>query len=186
MRSRIGSAQRTALALLLGGLLAGCAQTPPRYASTPAAPAPSTRVYFYPLRGQSPTQQDRDKYECYLWAKQETGFDPADPRVPSIRRVEVVPSPPPGSDAVAGAVAGAVIGAIAGSPRHAGEGVAVGATVGAIAGAASDNARAAEAEAAQARYDRRNRAAYAYREEQASAYRRAMSACLEGRGYSVR
>jgi hypothetical protein len=37
---------------------------------------PETNVYFYPVRGQSPEKQDRDKYECNTWAVQQSGFDP--------------------------------------------------------------------------------------------------------------
>ena len=33
-------------------------------------------VFIYPNKGQSQKQQDKDKYECYGWAKQQTGFDP--------------------------------------------------------------------------------------------------------------
>ena len=40
-------------------------------------PPPETNVYFYPVRGQSPEQQDRDKYECNTWAVQQSGFDPS-------------------------------------------------------------------------------------------------------------
>ena len=30
----------------------------------------------YPGKGQSNEQMEKDKYECYNWAKQQTGFDP--------------------------------------------------------------------------------------------------------------
>jgi len=33
-------------------------------------------VFIYPDKGQTKKQQDKDKYECYDWAKQQTGFDP--------------------------------------------------------------------------------------------------------------
>lgn len=36
-----------------------------------------TTVYAYPTHGQSAEQADRDRYECYQWAVQQTGFDPS-------------------------------------------------------------------------------------------------------------
>src|SRR5262249_60414376 len=44
--------------------------------------------YYYPMRGQSPQQEESDKGQCYGWAVQQTGFDPANPRV-------AMPAPPP-------------------------------------------------------------------------------------------
>ena len=42
-------------------------------------PAAAQDVFFYPTRGQGPDQQSRDRGECYGWAMQQTGFDPAAP-----------------------------------------------------------------------------------------------------------
>ena len=44
--------------------------------------------YYYPMRGQSPQQEESDKGQCYGWAVKQTGFDPANPRV-------VTPASPP-------------------------------------------------------------------------------------------
>jgi hypothetical protein len=41
-----------------------------------------SQVYTYPSRGQSPQQQQTDRGQCYTWAVQQSGFDPANPRVP--------------------------------------------------------------------------------------------------------
>ena len=38
--------------------------------------ASSQEVFIYPQKGQSAEQQDKDKYECYGWAKDNSGFDP--------------------------------------------------------------------------------------------------------------
>lgn len=47
----------------------------------PAAPAPgpggAAMIDPYPLSGQSPEQQQQDRYQCYRWAVSQTGFDPA-------------------------------------------------------------------------------------------------------------
>ncbi|MDO8943119.1 MAG: glycine zipper 2TM domain-containing protein, partial [Desulfobacterales bacterium] len=82
--------------------------------------------------------------------------------------------------------AGAVLGALIGGPHHAVEGALIGASGGAIAGAASDSARMEAARQQEEAYATRDRSRDARLNEKASVFRRAMSACLEGRGYSVR
>jgi hypothetical protein len=57
---------------------------------------------------------------------------------------------------------------------------------GAILGASSDAARQQEAASAQAYADQQSVQRNSTVEQKASNYRRAMTACLEGRGYSVR
>jgi hypothetical protein len=80
-------------------------------------------------------------------------------------------------------VVGAMVGAVAAGPGNAGEGAVVGAIAGGALGAAAANADAEQARAVNAR--RGSRALVRY-EQEAGEYRRAMSACLEGRGYSVK
>ena len=36
-------------------------------------------VIVYPAKGQSAEQTEKDKFECYQWAKGQTGFDPMAP-----------------------------------------------------------------------------------------------------------
>jgi hypothetical protein len=148
--------------------------------------APLTQVYFYPKAGQTTEQQSRDHYDCYNWAIKQTGFDPGQSAIPSDQRVRVVPMPPPGHDTATLAVAGAVLGALIGGPRHALGGALIGAYGGAIAGAASDSARQESALQMEEAYAARDRARDAQLDEKALGFRRAMSACLEGCGYSVR
>lgn len=185
------------LAILAVVLTLGACATPEReravYREGPAAyperTLPPTRVYFYPTAGQGAAQQDRDRYECHLWAVKQSGFDPSLPLPAPSPRVEVIPSPPPGHDTAVGAVTGAVIGAAIGSPRSTGEGAVVGAVAGAVIGAASDASRQEQAEVIERRYDQRRYDQSSQRtaqvERQAQEYRRAMGACLEGRGYAV-
>ena len=171
-----------AAALTLGA----CASRPPAvHTAPPAESPPSTQVYFYPTQGQSPAQQDRDRYECYSWASQQTGFDPSLPQLPPHQRVEVVPQPPVGQNAAAGAVTGAFLGAAVSRPNRSFEGALFGAIAGTILGATSDAARQDQAARVQEGYDRRAAQTAARTEQQAAAYRRAMGACLEGRGYTV-
>jgi hypothetical protein len=162
--------------------LVSCAT--PEKRPPPAQPPPVTQVFFYPTQGQSAERQQRDRYECYVWARKQTGFDPSQPLLAPHQRFEVVvPSPPPGHDTAVGAVTGAVLGAVVAPPGRAAEGAVVGAVAGATLGAASDVARQEAAARTQRRLDARQRAQL---EQQAADYRRAMTACLEGRGYTVR
>ena len=146
---------------------------------------PPTQIFFYPNKGQDASQQDRDRYECYLWAVDQTGFDPSIPQLAPHQKVEVVPSPPAGHDTAVSAITGAVLGAIVSSPHNAAEGAAIGAVAGGILGAASDSARQEQAQQLQNRYNRQEIRKLSRMEKQAQNYRRAMAACLEGRDYSV-
>ncbi|MBA4422063.1 MAG: glycine zipper family protein [Syntrophus sp. (in: bacteria)] len=146
---------------------------------------PLTQLYFYPKEDQTIERQSRDHYECYNWAVKQTGFDPGQSEIPSNQRVRVVPMPPPGHDTATLAIAGAVLGALIGGPRHAVGGAMIGASTGAIAGAASDSARMESARQQEEAYAARDRARDAQLEAKAHGFRRAMSACMEGRGYSV-
>jgi hypothetical protein len=147
--------------------------------------APLTQVYFYPKAGQTQEQQSRDHFECYNWAVKQTGFDPGRSMIPIEQRVQVIPLPPPGFETARLAIAGAVLGALIGGPRHAGQGALIGAAGGAIAGAMSDAARQESARQMEEAYSRQDRARGAQLVDKEIAFRRAMSACLEGRGYSV-
>lgn len=176
------------LSLVVALLLAAC--VPPQQtveAEPEAAPvrSPVTEVYFYPKQGQSPEQQERDRYECYLWAMEQTGFDPSSPDLAPHQRVRVVPKPAPGHDTAVGAVTGAMIGAVVSRPGNKVGGAVVGAVAGGALGAASDAARQRQAARIQQGYDQAEAERTAMLEQQASEYRRAMSACLEGRGYAV-
>jgi len=177
--------------MLTSALLLGACAHQRGYVEEPApevAPPqrPSTQVYFYPSAGQSPEQQDRDRYECYLWAMQQTGFDPSQPNLAPHQRVTVTPVPPPGHDTATGALTGAAIGAVVSEPGNKAGGAVVGAVAGAAIGAMSDKARQEQAQRMQESYNRADAERNARLEQQASEYRRAMAACLEGRGYSVR
>ena len=167
-------------------VLAGCVTEPaprPVYDAPPPPPPPISQVYAYPLRGQTPQQQDRDHYECSTWATQQTGFDPSAPGVPPHDRVQVVSAaPPPGTNTAIGAVAGAIIGAAIAPRWQAAPAALAGAVVGGAIGSSAD---AANAQATRTVVVQDRRAAAA-EEQQALSYRRAISACLDARGYSVK
>ena len=46
-------------------------------------PAVEQPNVYLPSRGQSPQQEQSDRGQCYTWAVQQSGFDPANPQVPS-------------------------------------------------------------------------------------------------------
>jgi hypothetical protein len=177
---------------LLPGFAAGlpaCAP-PAHYAEAPLAteqsPPPPAQVFFYPNRGQSPEQQERDSYECYLWAKGQTGFDPSAPNLAPHTRIAVIAEPPPGTGTAVGAVTGALLGAAVASRGNRPEGALVGALAGGMLGTTVDVSRQEQAARLQEHYDRQSSQRLAVIERQAADYRRALTACLEGRGYTVR
>jgi outer membrane lipoprotein SlyB len=185
------SAKRWAKFLIIPAffLWSSCYYPPPgRVVTQPAQHdnvAAITQIYFYPTKGQSTEQQSRDHYACYTWAVDQTGFDPSVSSIVPEQRVRVVPMPPPGQDTIAMSIAGAVLGALIAGPRHAGGGALIGAASGAIVGAASDISRQEAARQMEEAYNNRNQGRDFSREKKALAFRRAMSACLEGRGYTV-
>src|SRR5499427_8668341 len=156
MKTRIDTTIRSAiLTMTLAGaaVLAGCATTPPPE-QRPAPPPPPPRgvvyqqpappqinanVYAYPLRNQTPEQQDRDHYDCSIWATQQTGFDPSAPGVPPQQQVHVVTGPPPGSGTATGAITGAILGSVIAGPWHAPGGALAGAVVGGAIGTAAES-----------------------------------------------
>jgi hypothetical protein len=189
---RVSSAGLRLFLLLTVLALVGCYPASYREVSRPVPVdaggnprAPITQVYFYPKASQSTEQQSRDHYECYNWAMKQTGFDPSQSSIPPEQRVRVVPMPPPGHDTAVLAITGAVLGALIAGPRHAGVGALIGAGSGAVAGAVSDSSRQQTARQLEEAYSNRDRAIDAQYEERALNFRRAMSACLEGRGYTV-
>lgn len=180
--------------------VAGCAETPTQSAqvgrvistpstTAPPAPPPAYRaeVFVYPAQGQAEGQLDRDRYECHRWSVKQSGFDPSLPGLPPQHRVSVVAAgPPPGASVAAGAVTGAVIGAAVANPWETGEGALLGAAAGAVIGAIAETARGNELQQREQELAGYQSGQVAEQEQLADGYRRAITACLEGRGYSVR
>jgi|HubBroStandDraft_1064217.scaffolds.fasta_scaffold109443_2 hypothetical protein len=184
-------ARPTLLGALAAMMLGGCVVGPPPRPRPPPPPppAPDTTVYAYPQQGQTPEQQDRDRYECYLWASQQTGFDPSAPNVPPHDRFVVMggpPGPPPGAQTAVGAVTGGIIGALIAPPRAAGFGAVAGALVGGTIGASAEASQNQQAQYVASQNAAAQQAQMGQIEQKASDYRRALGACLEGRGYTVK
>jgi hypothetical protein len=127
------------------------------------AAAVGAQPFVYPQKGQTPEQQQKDEYECYQWAKSQSGVDPGAPAAGPDRSQRMRGT---AGGAARGAAGGALIGAIAGD---AGKGAAIGAAVGGVRGRRGAIQREQQGQAAQA-----------------NSYDRAFAACMEGRGYTVK
>jgi len=161
------------------GLAACVTQPPPRTVSVPA-PQPQ-KIFVYPTNGQSAEQTDRDRYECHVWAVQQTGVDPSRSDGNPYERVVVQPANPPGTGTAVGAIGGAILGALIAGPRNAGAGLLLGGATGAIVGTASDASAQQYANQTQAQIN----ASMVSGRARADSYRRALGACLQGRGYTI-
>ena len=138
----------------------------------------------YPAEGQSQEQMEKDKFQCYTWARDQTGFDPmktpTTQTAPPAKEEKVWGA---GKTAVAGGAGGAIVGGAVGGRRGLVTGGLVGAAGGAlIGGARSSNQRDREEKKRQ-EWERREANNYARARNE---YNRAFGACMEGRGYSVK
>jgi hypothetical protein len=134
-------------------------------------------LVIYPAKGQSSQQMEKDKYECYTWAKQQSDFDP-------MQAGSGTQPPPPGQpiggERVKGAARGAAVGAVAGGiAGDAGKGAAAGAAGGAMIGGMQKRDKQRQ----QAQAQQQQEAAIAQKQNN---YNRAFGACMEGRGYTVK
>ena len=92
-------------------------------------------LIIYPAEGQSEEQMEKDKFECYTWAKKETGFDPME--TPTATRPPPQKEEPKGGvakGAVVGGAGGAIAGGILGGKKGAGTGALIGVGGGALIG----------------------------------------------------
>jgi hypothetical protein len=136
---------------------------------------------IFPNKGQSNDQLEKDKFACYQWAKQQSGFDPM--------ATPTATAPPPAAEApqggvvkgaAKGALVGVAVGAIAGD---AGKGAAIGAASGGLIGGMRKRNQAASQEQAQQNYETQQVQQYTANRDK---YNRAYTACLEGKGYTVK
>ncbi len=141
-----------------------------------AGAAVAQDVMIYPAQGQDAQQQEKDKFECYGWAKGESGFDPmVQPRATE---------PPPeqrstSGSVLRGAAVGAVVGNIAGddsSDRRSAR------TAGAAVGLMQRRSTKRSNAQAQQQWEQDQQRIY---QENRNNYNRAYGVCLTGRGYSV-
>jgi hypothetical protein len=134
-------------------------------------------LFVYPAKGQSQNQQKKDEYECYVWAIEQSGIDPLN--TPKVEAPPPQTGPTGGAvvGAAKGAAAGAAIGAIAGD---AGKGAAIGAVAGGLAG--RRQGKMAQQQANQ----QAQQQASATEAQMKETFKKALSVCLEGKGYTIK
>jgi hypothetical protein len=139
-------------------------------------------LVIYLAKGQSQEQMEKDKYECYTWAKQQSGFDP-------MQQPKATQPPPqqeaPKGGVVRGAARGAAVGAVVGeiAKDDAGKGAKTGAAAGAIVGGARRRDQRRQQQQAEQQWAQQQTANYTKNRDK---YNRAYGACLEAREYSVK
>ena len=146
-----------------------------------------TELFIYQEKGQSQEQTEKDKFECYGWAKGQSGFDPMAPPTAT--------EPPPQAQArgstaggaargaVGGALLGAGVGAIADGKSGAKKGAGIGALSGGVVGGVRRSQQVRQDQEAQKQWEQQQASQYVQARSQ---YNRAFAACMEGRGYTVK
>lgn len=133
-------------------------------------------LIIFPNAGQTGEQQEADKFACYGWAKNQSGFDPMAPPMTTTAS--------PKTDAkkggtVRGSLRGAAIGGIIGGS----DGAKKGAGAGAVMGTARRHDQKRSEEKAQQAWEQEQAAIYSGNRD---LYNRNYGACLEGKNYTVR
>ncbi len=138
-------------------------------------------LMVYPAKGQNQQQMEKDKYDCYQWGKQQTGFDPMQtPKASAPPPPQQAPQGGVGRGAVRGAAVGAAVGSFSG---EAGKGAAAGAVAGGMVGGMRRADQNRQQAAAEQQWAEQQAAEY---NQKRTNYNRAYGACLEGRGYTVK
>jgi hypothetical protein len=143
-------------------------------------------LIVFPAQGQSEEQTEQDKFACYNWAKGQTGFDPM--------QMPTASSPPPSGEkksvggstlrgGVAGGAAGAIIGGIASGKKGAKRGAAIGGLSGGALGGMRSSSQNRQVDQQRKQWEQQQANRYM---QQRNTYNRAYSACMEGKGYTVK
>jgi|SRR5579872_598413 hypothetical protein len=165
------------------------------------SPAKTIGMFVYPKNQQNADQQLKDESDCYGSARQNTGVDPqapppaassaqqqqAEQQQAAQQAAKDVSKGGTVKGAAGGAAGGAAIGAIAGD---AGKGAAIGATVGAISGRRKQRTKeetVKEQAAQQTAQSQQQMQAQAQAAQKGAidTFKRAFSACMDARAYSV-
>src|SRR5215469_2598143 len=196
-RASMINSSRVTLVTLAGVTLGGWAS------AQAAVPGAWANPFIYPSKGQTAQQEQKDKNECYEWASQQTGFDPAQEleeqqaaaararqqsqqaQQAAVQQIESTQGQGVGG-AVGGAAGGALVGAIAG---NAGRGAAIGSAIGLLAG--WHRRRAEEIAAANQQLQTQQQIAaqsaqqLAVSQQKLANYNLAFKTCMQGRGYTL-
>lgn len=145
-----------------------------------AASSALASAIVYPAKGQSNEQMEKDKSECYGWAQQQSGFDPANPPKVTVQQAQ---SGSTGRGVAGGAARGAALGAIGGAiAGNAGKGAAIGAATGGAFGGMRSRQSTRHA---QNQYEQQVQQQQAQIDKLRDTYDRAFKACMSGRGYTI-
>lgn len=130
----------------------------------------------FPAKGQSDEAMEKDKFSCYGWAKDQTGFDPM--------KTPTTSTPPPSQakksgGIIKGGAGGAILGGIIGGSSGAKTGAVAGGLIGGVRQGSSNRATDRNTE----QWKQQEASDYSNNRDQ---YNRAYSACLEGKGYTVK
>ena len=162
-------------------LFAGAADAQETQAAKPASMTASLNkslgVFVFPAKDQTPEQQSKDEQACYSWAVEQSGVDPLNMTASKPDSVATGPDGSAVKGAAKGALAGAAIGAIAGD---AGKGAAIGAAAGGMGGVAGKKQKQAQKE------QEAKKTAATTDQTKIDSFKKAYSACLEGKGYTVK
>jgi hypothetical protein len=159
----------------------GWAQTTPSLTDTAKISynhiSSAVKLIAFPAKGQSQQQQKTDEVECYKWAIGQSGIDPFN--LPKIDTAAAQSGPTGGAvkGAARGAAAGAAVGAIAGDT---GEGAAIGAAVGGMKGRRAGKQKQAQ-QNQKAKTDVTNK-----EKEMIDSFKKGFTACMEGKGYTIK
>lgn len=145
--------------------------------STSSSIAKGLDLFVFPSQDQDQAAIDADEIACYKWAMEQTDYDPINPPEIQAAQVDTSPDGTAVRSAARGAAAGAAIGAIAGD---AGQGAAIGAAAGGMKG------RRSKKVGDQQEQQQNNAAAAAKEKELLDRFKKAFSACMEGKGYTVK
>jgi hypothetical protein len=141
-------------------------------------------IIVFPAKGQTPDQQDADERECLIWGADQLGINPNAPPVDAKaagQQAKAKTDSATAGVAVKGAAKGAAIGAVFGSiSGNAGAGAAYGATAGVLGGRKARKQAGKQADAAA------QQKVAAERQAKIDALKKAMTACLEPKGYTVK
>jgi hypothetical protein len=179
--------RRQLIALVIAALpLAGALAQAPNQSI-----ASTLDVYAFPKDGQSSEQQSKDESACYDWATSNTGVDPFAAQKQAqqsqqqteqqVAQAQGATKGAGAAGAVGGAAAGALIGEIAGN--DVGNSAGWGAAVGLVAARRRAHAASEQAQEQAVTTGAQTQQATA---EQIDNFKKAFSACLEGKNYMVK
>jgi Glycine zipper len=196
LRQHARSAVSSLFAVLAGASVHAQQATSSAPAAANSTLSSSLGLFVFPAKNQSSEKQAGDEWACFGWAKSQTGIDPLNVKPQAAATPAGAPAQSSSSSSagtvakgtVGGAVAGTAIGAIAGNT---GKGAAIGAAAGLLGGAAvakrnSDQAKTQQQLAQQQASDASQQQAEASVAQQKATYNKAFSACMEGKGYTVK